>query len=186
MIKCLATLVLGSACALALDIGGAAPPLAIATWYNGDAFKIEPGKVYIVEFWATWCRPCLQTIPLLSKLQKKLAAKGVLVVGISNETADKVEGFLKEHAEMDYRVGLDKENGTWGTWMEGIPGIPHAFVVDRKGVVVWKGHPMSGMDQVVERVIAGSYGEKERKANQLEDQMQGQLRDGDLAKAEAT
>jgi thiol-disulfide isomerase/thioredoxin len=186
MVRMLSALFLAPLGVFALDVGSPAPPLTIAKWFSRGEAKIEPGKVYVVEFWATWCGPCLQSMPKLGKLQKAQGAKGLVVIGISNEAQNTVQEFVKKHPEMDYHVAVDDKNATWEAWMKGISGIPHAVVVDRKGVVVWKGHPMSGMDRVVERVLAGTYGEKERKATQLGDQLQAQLRSNELEKAEKT
>ncbi len=65
------------------------------------------GKVVVVNFWATWCVPCIQEIPGFNKLHKDFSGKGVAVVGISmdEEGATRVQPFLKKHP-MDYPVGL--------------------------------------------------------------------------------
>ena len=68
------------------------------------------GKVVVINFWATWCVPCIQEIPSFNKLHKDFAAQGVAVLGISmdDEGAARVRPFLKKHP-MDYPVGLGSE-----------------------------------------------------------------------------
>jgi thiol-disulfide isomerase/thioredoxin len=109
------------------------------------------GKVVVVEFWATWCGPCRQSIPHLNELHEKLKDKGVVIVGISSGEAERtVEEFAKSMS-MKYHVGVDTGK-TSEVYMKGVDGIPHAFVVDRKGKVAWAGHPMAGMDAVLTKL----------------------------------
>ena len=124
-ILALISFVLGHA--LALEVGQKAPSLAKVTWMKGAA--VETGSsVTVVEFWATWCGPCRTSIPHLTELQKKYQDK-VRIVGISNEDADTVKPFIAEMgAKMDYHVGI-ADVATYSSYMEGIDGIPHAFVV---------------------------------------------------------
>lgn len=84
-----------------LTIGSKAPELDVEHWVStgNGKFKpvttFEPGKVYVVEFWATWCGPCVASMPHLAELQKTYADKGVQIVSISDEDLETVEGFLK-------------------------------------------------------------------------------------------
>jgi peroxiredoxin len=157
----LAVLLVGSAVssAWALDVGDKAPALDIKTWVQGDPVVIADGagkKVFVVEFWATWCGPCKESIPHLSKLAEKFKGQGLEVVGVSTEELDTVKEFAKD-GKFKYHVAVDNDKNTNGAYMEGVPGIPHAFVVDQQGVVVWAGHPMAGLDAVVEKVLAGKF-----------------------------
>lgn len=154
----------------ALDVGDKAPSLAKVTWMKGTA--VEPGTaVTVVEFWATWCGPCRKSIPHLTELQKKYGTK-VNIVGLSNEDQPTVKPFIDEMgAKMDYHVGI-ADVMTYGSYMDGIEGIPHAFVVDAGGVVVWQGHPGT-MDQVLSQVVAGTFdGKKAATIGKLEGNLQ--------------
>lgn len=146
---------------MALEVGQKAPSLAKITWMKGAA--VETGTaVTVVEFWATWCGPCKTSIPHLTELQKKYADK-VHIVGISNEDAATVKPFIAEMgAKMDYHVGI-ADVVTYASYMEGVDGIPHAFLVDAGGMVVWHGHP-SGMDGVLAQVLAGTFDAKKAAA----------------------
>ena len=142
-----------------LEIGDPAPALSVSQWLIGPAVTpaASDGKtITVIEFWATWCPPCRESIPHLSELQKKYKDKGVVIAGISNEPEATVRPFMTE-MKMDYRVALDDENKTMDRWLDGVPGIPHAFVVGKDGRILWSGHPMAGLDGVLAEVIAGTY-----------------------------
>jgi thiol:disulfide interchange protein DsbD len=89
------------------------------------------GKVVVVNFWATWCVPCIQEIPGFNKLHKDFAGQGVAVLGISmdDEGAARVQPFLKKHP-MDYPVGLGSEalNKQYN-----LDQLPVTLVFDRTG-----------------------------------------------------
>jgi thiol-disulfide isomerase/thioredoxin len=147
----------------AADLGQPAPTLDIATWVKGKPVDLAAGKgktIYVVEFWATWCPPCRATVPHLSDLQKQYASKDVVIVGISDETADKVKPFVEKMGDkMAYTVALDPARKSHKEYMEafGVRGIPHAFVVDKTGTIAWHGHPMAGLDLALQEIVAGTY-----------------------------
>lgn len=107
-----------------------------------DPGEIEEGKCYVIEFWATWCPPCRTSIPHINSLQEQ--HKDVIFVGISNEGKSQVLPFVQKMGKsMTYRTACDPK-GITRPWSEefGIQGIPTAFVVDKKGVIRYQGHPM--------------------------------------------
>ena len=72
----------------AANIGSKAPKLQIEHWVKGkpvDLAMADEKKIHILEFWATWCGPCRDSIPHLTKLQEKYKGKGVTVIGITDE-----------------------------------------------------------------------------------------------------
>jgi len=83
-----------------LTIGSKAPPLNIQHWISNGNGKFKPvttftpGRVYVVEFWATWCGPCVATMPHLAATQAKYG-NNVQIVSISDEDPETIEGFLK-------------------------------------------------------------------------------------------
>lgn len=144
--------------ALALDPGDQAPPLRVKEWVSNTAVSLEEakGKILVIEFWATWCGPCRRTAPHLNTLHKKYQDKEVVIVGITEEDEPTAKKFLGDVA-MDYHVGLDDGGKTNDAYMKGVPGIPHAFVIGRDGKVAWEGHPLGGMDRVIEQLVAGTF-----------------------------
>ncbi len=153
-----------------LGIGSAAPPIAIASWFKGEEIEeFEPGKVYVVEFWATWCPPCRDSMPHLSELQKEYKDK-VSFIGVTREGNDVVQEFMERDHEsgkkwfdvVQYRIALDDNDKTSEAYMEaaGQNGIPAAFIVGKDGVVEWIGHPM-GMDEPLKKIVDDSWDREE-------------------------
>jgi thiol-disulfide isomerase/thioredoxin len=127
-------------------IGKELPALSID--YIDKAPDIK-GKPAVVEFWATWCPPCRATIPHLNEINKKYKDKGLVVIGITDEEKKTVDEFRKK-LPMEYNVALDKKD--LGKKL-GITGIPHAFLVDKDGKVVWEGHPQALNDAEIAKVV---------------------------------
>jgi thiol-disulfide isomerase/thioredoxin len=126
-----------------LAVGDPAPGLSIDVWVKGDEVKIAPGKVYVIEFWATWCAPCRKSIPHLTELQKKYGDR-LVIIGVSDEPQETVEPFVNKQGDnMDYVVATDRRNGTNRSWMKasGMEGIPAAFIVDAAGKIAYIGRP---------------------------------------------
>lgn len=156
--------------AATLKVGDTAPKMDVAKWVKGAPVNsFQKGKVYVVEFWATWCGPCKKSIPHLTKMQKKFGAN-VTFTGISvyegqdlkdNKHLDKVASFVKDMGKtMDYTVGADAKEGVMAkSWMEaaGQGGIPTAFIVNKEGKIAWIGHPMVGLGSVLQKVVADKY-----------------------------
>ena len=118
-----------------------------------DFIKANPdikGKATIVEFWATWCPPCRKSIPHLNEIYEKYQKQGLEVIGISDESKATVKKFI-ETTPMKYHVAID-ENGKYRKPFD-IEGIPHAFLVDKTGKIVWEGHPMDLQSSEIEKVL---------------------------------
>ncbi len=163
---------------LKLSIGSKAPMPEVETFVRGEkpAF-FEPGKTYVIEFWATWCGPCKQSMPHLTTIAEEMKDKGVVVVGISDEKADVVQRFLDKDEwkqKARYTIGADPDRSTHKAYMEaaGQGGIPTAFIV-KEGTVQWIGHPME-MDEPLKQVVAGTYDAKAAKKT-FEDAMADEL-----------
>lgn len=150
-----------------LKIGDPAPKLQVAKWVQGEPVEsLDPGKVYVVEFWATWCGPCRASIPHLNALYEKFKDKGLIVIGqnVWEQQEDGVVPFVqKMGTNMTYRVALDdkshEEKGAMAVaWMEaaGLDGIPSAFIV-QKGRIAWIGHPMEMTEKLLDDVLSGHY-----------------------------
>jgi len=140
--------------------------MTIAEWVKGEPVTgFEPGKAYVVEFWATWCGPCIRAFPHLGELQAEYGDK-VGIVGVNiwervsgEERTKLVRDFVAEQGDrMSYTVALEDGTSMAENWMKaaGRNGIPSAFIVDGEGNIAWMGHPME-MDEPLAQVVAGDY-----------------------------
>ena len=157
-----------------LGIGSKAPALNIEHWVqDGNGFfkpvtEFEKDKVYVVEFWATWCGPCIQSMPHLAELQNKYRGNGVQIISVSDESLDEVKDLLgkknedvgKTFAEVTaaYSLTTDPDRSVYKDYMTAAKqqGIPTAFLVGKTGVVEWIGHPMD-MDEPLAAVVDGNW-----------------------------
>lgn len=158
-----------------LKPGDKAPTLKDATWLKGEpASDWQKGHIYVLDFWATWCGPCIASIPHLNELQKEYKDKNVHVIGVAvwpRAGMKPTKEFVEARGDdMSYTIAEDVDGKLAAAFMEATnsQGIPTAMVIDREGRLAWIGHPMSGMDPVVERLVAGTFDVKEEaeRANQ--------------------
>ena len=144
--------------------GDPAPTLEVSDWVKGEPVEgFEKGHVYVVEFWATWCGPCIASMPHLSEIQKRLGDKGVTVIGVSSRdetnSLEAVKKMVKEKGDtMGYTVAYDADRSANATWMRAAEqrGIPASFVVDKAGKIAFIGHPM-WLDFPLEGILDGTW-----------------------------
>jgi thiol-disulfide isomerase/thioredoxin len=151
-----------------LSIGDPAPKLDLKEFVKGTPVKdLEKGKVYVVEFWATWCGPCKATIPHLTKLQKKHTDVTFIGVSVYEQEPEGVKPFVDEMKEkMDYRVAMDAvpegakavDGKMAKNWLDaaGQETIPTAFIVNADGKIAWIGHP-AAIDSPLEQILSGKW-----------------------------
>lgn len=166
-----------------LNIGDSAPSIQSVKWMKGSPIPtFEKGRVYVVEFWATWCGPCKENIPHLTEIAKKYKDT-VSVAGISIwESSDpkddkympKVESFVKDQGDkMDYHVGADLVGSkVANAWMKAADegGIPTSFIVGKDGKIAWIGHPAK-LVEVLDQVVADKFdvsAARDRRATEVE------------------
>lgn len=181
IVSCLAAMLIAPPTAMAddgdvtLTIGSKAPNLDIEYWVSDRDGKfphtteLESDKVYVIEFWATWCGPCIASMPHLSETQDKYFDKGVQIISVSDETMEEVDEFLERKVRGDkektygeltsnYCLTVDPDQSVFEDYFQaaGQNGIPCAFIVGKTGLIEWLGHPME-MDEPLEQVVADKW-----------------------------
>jgi peroxiredoxin len=129
--------------------GGPTPPLALKD-LDGREVRLDAyrGRIVVVNFWATWCAPCVEEMPSLMRLREKFAAQGLEVIGVNfQENAARIKPFLQRYG-LDLPVVRDHDGSASKAW--GVTVYPTTFVIgpDQKvafvvvGEADWSGPPL--------------------------------------------
>ncbi len=107
---------------------------------SGERFSLEEnrGKVVLVNFWATWCPPCLKELPSMQDLWKKYRNRDFVMVGVNvGEDDEEVFRFTGSFdTELDFPLLLDQDLKVVKTWP--VFGLPTTFVIDKRGRIVYR------------------------------------------------
>jgi thiol-disulfide isomerase/thioredoxin len=114
------------------------------------------GKVYLIDFWGTWCGPCMGEMPYLHKAYERFKGKGFTIVSIALDEVAYVERFRKNKWHMPWLnacVGNDRQNATILAF--GVPHYPFPILVDSKGVIVALEDELRGdrLEQTLEKYV---------------------------------
>ena len=154
-----------------LKVGDKAPVLDVSDWITDGEGKyphvteFESGKFYVVEFWATWCGPCIMMMPEIAKMQEKYDGK-IQFLSITDENIDEVMMF-KESTDQNqtpfkeymnkYSVGVDPDGSTHVDFFgNASTGIPASFVIGDTGEVELIDHP-AAIGPVLDQIAAGTW-----------------------------
>lgn len=114
-------------------VGKAAPDFSVQDSDHKVSLSDFRGKIVVLNFWATWCPPCVEEMPSLVQMDERLKNKGIAVLGVSIDVdADAYHRFLKEHKVgfVTVRDPAQKSASLYGTH-----GWPETYIIDRSGIV---------------------------------------------------
>lgn len=93
------------------------------------------GKVVLLDFWATWCEPCRETLPKIEKIHREFKDKGLVVIGVSNEPKGTQGAFLNA-SPLSYTFLYDRASEAQNSF--GAHSIPHLFILNKEGEIVFQ------------------------------------------------
>jgi thiol-disulfide isomerase/thioredoxin len=137
--------------------GAPAPALQVTKWlqapagFDGQWSRLQ-GKVVVLEFWATWCSPCVHAIPHLNQLANEFHGQGVVFLAVTDDDEDRLKPFLA-HQSMDAAIGIDTERKNWKAF--GVPSIPHTIVIDKDGNLIGATLPENVTPDILREALAG-------------------------------
>lgn len=135
--------------------GQPSPPLKVQTWLTQEPNM--NGKLVVIDFFATWCGPCMAARPHMNEIAKQYAST-IAVIGLSDESKSKFEEGLKKknlkENDFKYAIALDPA----GVMKQGfgIRGIPSIAIISNDGIVRWQGHPNSLDAGVLDPLVAAN------------------------------
>jgi thiol-disulfide isomerase/thioredoxin len=150
-------------------LGQAAPELMVADWVLGDSASLASlrGQVILLEFWATWCRPCLEMFPRLRDLHHRFAARGLSIMALTRyapapRDADPTEAHATEREliqsviadrGLEFRVGIAPDGRLQSRY--GAHGVPTLVLIDRAGRVqsIASGGDDAALDAEIEQLL---------------------------------
>lgn len=114
-------------------IGSAVPDFTVQDTERTVTLSQLRGQVVVLNFWATWCAPCVEEMPSLVEMQRRMRSKGVTVLAVSVDVDENAyHDFLKKHGVnlLTVRDPGQKASGLYGTFK-----FPETYVIDRKGIM---------------------------------------------------
>lgn len=135
-------------------VGQPAPPISLESWLNvakdeSPSLESLKGKTILLEFWGTWCHPCVLAMPIIQKLHDRYKDRGLCVLAISYEADDVMQPFLTKHA-YTMTVGSDPTKKVVNAYA--IKGWPTSILIDKEGKIAQIGNPYS-IEAAIEKAL---------------------------------
>lgn len=152
-----------------LEIGSVAPEVHVDHIFN-KADNITPsleslkGKYVVLDFWATWCSPCVASFPKMDKLYTEFKDDNVQFLAISTEKLIKVENFV-DHTDFNFWIGVNENKEDFKNYK--ITAIPQVYVINPEGKIVHQTHHLSkeDLEQIVATGSVNKQGDTKEKTN---------------------
>lgn len=121
---------------------------------KGSEVSLESlrGKVVVLDFWATWCMPCIRTMPHLNQMVEELKDEPVQFIAVTNESSAKIKSFLKRQ-EISAWIGIDSDRSMFRDYV--VRGIPKTVVIDKEGKLAGVMHPAHLSSEMIRDLVAG-------------------------------
>ena len=145
-----------------LSLGDPAPTLDPVDWIAGDPILAwDPGRVYVLAFWATWSQPSIAAMPTVASL-RQFEERGVEVVAVAVAPRPgqiSPEEFVKTRGDLDLRIASDRGGAIGRGFLAatGRGGLPVVMIVGKTGALEWIGHPLEGVEEVVVALVEDRY-----------------------------
>ncbi len=136
--------------------------LEITNWIEKPAKEKLCNPLIYIDFWATWCAPCISSMPHIQGLEKKFDDK-ILFIYISNEPENKIKKFMSER-NLDFYAAND--TGEFNFKHFNINQIPTALIIDPSGKIIWRGKPGELNEKILKKLIS-KYGHKKGKKHRI-------------------
>ena len=138
------------------------PDFKIAKVLDAPVSKLDgigdlKGKVVYLEFWATWCHPCVASIPRMNKIIEAMKGEPIVFLSVTDDSADTVETFLKTH-EMKAWVGVDTKRSAFDAF--GVYTYPSGYLIDKDGTLLARINPELVKESELRDAVAGKFGER--------------------------
>ena len=153
-IKLLIVLLIPFSVIAQVEVGTKAPEITLEGIYNRESDKIPTiaslrGRIIILDFWATWCSPCIAAFPVYNELSIKYKNEGVQFIAITDDPKEKLDNFLAK-MKMDLWIGHDEDEKGFDNYQ--VTVRPQMYIINREGIIVYEGNKVN--EEMIEEVIA--------------------------------